>query len=593
MATPPFFPNPAVPQSGGQPSTPPPVGATPGTLAGPTGQPQEDPVQKILKQLLQGAQQRPQIASGTPAPVPGAPPQHQPLVGPHTGSANLGRAISSLVQGVAHFDKAKKFAAAKSDWTDVLTSTQKYMKPDGTIDPKAFQDPAVMQVLGDPKKLKRMAKALNQDWLNPKPDEYADGLKAALKQHTDKQQAMTGLKGTIQQMIQHIKGGGQQQQQQVSPEGAAKIMQRAPIGQPQQDPQQAARTMQSGAEMVKAQADLTRAQTEAKDKWQIQPTGTGTIVAIDRSDPTKVVQVTDEKGNKITAAPKGAQSGGKVAMVNNVPIGVSKTVNGKTTTITPGDPNWTADDDKLYHAATAATAASNAGKDHRIQLAGQSRALSYMQSRMYPVLNADGTEGFANAQQITKDPGNFAPLTGAVKVKSQQAIFQDLHYTSGQLAEAIDGLGEQGFDAKSRAQLLLALRSNDPRSALSEFLSSEGAASLTDAQMNYATALTAATEGAMMLRNLGGMGAGSDTLREAIAKMIPGAGTPSQKYAKRQLELYNGQVSRLEKAVPNIPGGSGGGAAPQGGPKPGTVEGGYRFKGGDPADKNNWVKAGG
>jgi hypothetical protein len=37
-----------------------------------------------------------------------------------------------------------------------------------------------------------------------------------------------------------------------------------------------------------------------------------------------------------------------------------------------------------------------------------------------------------------------------------------------------------------------------------------------------------------------------------------------------------------------------GGGAPQGGaPAPGTIEEGYRFKGGDPADQNNWEPAGG
>jgi len=225
MATPPFLAGP----SGAQ--APAPVSSPLG--GGAAGQP-TDQMQQLLKMILSGAQQRPQVAQPTPAPIPPGAPNQPTLVGKHTGPANLGAAIGSTIQNAVHQEKQKKLAAATSDWTDLLTSTQKYMTPDGKVDPKAYQDPAVMQVLGDPKKLKRMAKALNQDWLNPKPDEYADALKIATKQHQDKQGAIQGLKQTMQQMVQHIRGQGQQGQ--VSPQGAESIMQRAPIGKPQQDP---------------------------------------------------------------------------------------------------------------------------------------------------------------------------------------------------------------------------------------------------------------------------------------------------------------------------------------------------------------------
>ena len=146
---------------------------------------------QLLKMIIAGAQQRPQIHGATsPAPIPpGAPPQ-QTLVGKHAGAANLGNFIGSTIQNAVHMDRQKKLQAAVSDWNDLLTSTQKYMKPDGTVDDAAYRDPAVMQILGDPKKLKLMAKSLNADWLNPRPDLYADARQIALKQHSDKQGAL-------------------------------------------------------------------------------------------------------------------------------------------------------------------------------------------------------------------------------------------------------------------------------------------------------------------------------------------------------------------------------------------------------------------
>jgi hypothetical protein len=232
-----------------------------------------DQMQQLLKMILSGAQQKPQMAQPVPAPIPGAAKPHQALVGKHTGPANLGSLISSTVQNAVHYDKAKKLAAATSDWKDLLTSTQKYMTPDGKVDPKAYQDPAVMQVLGDPKKLKRMAKALNQSWLDPKPDEYADGMKIAIQQHQKQQGAIQGLKQTMQQMVQHIRGQDQKQQQQIGPQGAASIMSRAPIEQGRTDPAAAKDATSMLLEQMKEQSRATQdaqknAYTEARDDFK-------------------------------------------------------------------------------------------------------------------------------------------------------------------------------------------------------------------------------------------------------------------------------------------------------------------------------------
>jgi hypothetical protein len=56
------------------------------------------------------------------------------------------------------------------------------------------------------------------------------------------------------------------------------------------------------------------------------------------------------------------------------------------------------------------------------------------------------------------------------------------------------------------------------------------------------------------------MGQGSDQLRAAITKMLPGAGTPSRAYAERQMTLFDGEVKALKTSIPGIGGpGHGGG----------------------------------
>lgn len=54
--------------------------------------------------------------------------------------------------------------------------------------------------------------------------------------------------------------------------------------------------------------------------------------------------------------------------------------------------------------------------------------------------------------------------------------------------------------------------------------------------------------------------------------------------------VINNAVTSAKQSAGQQPQQPAGGPAASGGPKPGTVDGGYRFKGGNPADQNNWER---
>jgi hypothetical protein len=504
------------------------------------GSAQPDALRQMIQQVLRAGQQK---TLPQPVPAPAGTPRSGEVPGYMQGQGwgfeRFATQVGSMVQNAAVQHKQKQLAQAESDWNQLASAIQ------------SNNQTALNAILTDPKKLKNMAKALNQDWLNPeKTTVYKQALENVLKQQQAKGQAASKL----QQMVKHLIGRATQPQmnQQQLQQMGQEIMRKAPITQGQTDPTSISKMMQSESEVLNAQASLTRAQTEARQKYDIKISGSGQLVAVDKTNPTQSVLVTTSEGSPITGQIKGANIG-KPAMVNGLPIGIYGVRDGQGVVKHPGDPDWTGADAKTWAETKSSYAAGEASKDHRIQLAAQSRALAYMQSREYPSIDAQGYETWATAEQIQKNPRNFAPLSGAAKVEAQRAVFRDLHYTADQLADAVKGLGDEGFDATSRAQIAAVLRDNDPYSALSTFLASSAAETLNDAQINFVTASVAATEGAMMLRQVGSMGNASDMLRSAIIKMIPSAGTPSMKYANRQLELYTGQINRLEKGVPKIP----------------------------------------
>jgi hypothetical protein len=605
MATPPFLGG----ASGVQ--APAPVQAPLG--GGAAGAP-TDQMQQLLKMILSGAQQKPQMAQPVPAPIPGAAKPHQALVGKHTGPANLGSLISSTVQNAVHYDKAKKLAAATSDWKDLLTSTQKYMTPDGKVDPKAYQDPAVMQVLGDPKKLKRMAKALNQDWLNPKPDEYADGLKIAIQQHQKQQGAIQGLKQTVQQMVQHIRGQGQQQQPTVGPQGAASIMSRAPIGTPQGA---------TGPQAAKEYLDIAKAQQELQQKYDHVVSNDGTVWAINKNDPKDSFKVKETgTGSDVTGKTKyGADS---VVSQNGVAYGVKH--NGEI--LTPQSAGWKPEFQKVLDASARA---SDLKQQLRIdpiisdQIGAPPDPKDFAKGKADPGYGAAlkkygqeaegiknqmaGAQGAARAQAFNEyrplqsynsETGNvewtFAknaigqtPGGAAEKLLPKQAQIADIDYSSKMMREAVNNM-DKPFTPDQVAKLNMALSTGDSSMA-HEIMATLATQNLTDKQQDFVIWAGNLNERAMSLRNVAGQGQGASDTRNAIRAILPGIQSGSKQMQNKQLDAFDNMTSILKKGIAGVNQGKADTNQPaSGAPKRGAVEGGYRFKGGDPADKSNWVK---
>jgi len=143
-----------------------------------------------------------------------------------------------------------------------------------------------------------------------------------------------------------------------------------------------------------------------------------------------------------------------------------------------------------------------------------------------------------NALTINANPGKYGPGALTQQLKNRAGIFDEIDATKEQFNDALGKLSEEDFKALPRAQIALALKDRDPASAMSTFMGSQVGTTLSPAQVDYVTGLLTMVESAMSLRSIAGQGQGSDTLRNAITRMLPGAETPSKAYAERQMRLF-------------------------------------------------------
>jgi hypothetical protein len=509
------------------------------------------------------------------APVRPDPSAGKPGFGTMAAGGLLGMFVpalgGALIKSVKQH-KETQVNAAVNDYSvlnDELEMADLMAQGDDKKREQIFQDsPRVKAILGDPKKQKNIAKVFSMDWMNPdkgKDSVYHQGLQRfmKLKPASELVKKMSGMiKGHKEQQAQ---GGGQPQGGQ--PGGGQPQQAGQNVGQmAQQLPRQMTAPDPNGVKaLAEAKHAVDAGEAATREKYDIRPDANGEIVAIDKTDPNKVVRVTDKDGRTVTGAAKGKNG---PMLVDSVPVGMYW--NGKP--YTPNTPGWTAQMAKELETYKAAYATSEAGKDHRIKLAADSRVMSFMNTREYAAISKNGDLVYATPAELKS--GDYAPASQGVQAKNRAQIFQEIDYTKNMLKESIAALPDDAFDATSRAQIAAVLRDEDPRSAWQKFLGSSAAETLGDEKQNYVTALIALNESAMSLRSLGGMGGGSDQLRNAIFKMLPGAGTPSKSYANRQLQLFEGEVNALSKSTPHIgksdaqPSGGGASYTPKSGEKP-------------------------
>jgi hypothetical protein len=234
---------------------------------------------------------------------------------------------------------------------------------------------------------------------------------------------------------------------------------------------------------------------------------------------------------------------------------------------------------------------------------GAARGQAYNLTRPVAAINPEtGEVQYMAAGQAFSS--GAAPAGAGATAMSKAAQFGEMKTASQSARSAIQSL-DRDFTPDQIAKLTLAMSHRDPGVMSNEIQTLLGTQQLTPAQQDFVVWVTQLQERALSLRNVAGMGAGSDQLRNAILATLPGVKSGNKQMALKQLDAFDNQVALLERGVPKVRGQ--GGVTPP--PKPGassnanavgvhgtpvgTVRKGYRFLGGDESRQESWQKVGG
>ena len=571
-------------------------GATPPILPGGGTADPSAQVSEMTKRLLATLAQASQRKQFAGTPVPGAIQPQQDMsaarsIGMNTanprgwGLQRFAAGIQTSIQNAVSQDKQKKLNKAEADWSYLQSALNEKYQAEASKDPKAIA--AAQQkldvVLGDPKTLKNMAKALNQDWLDPsKTTIYGEALKKVSaktkqteQQDQQKQQAAQGLKGMFQKLMQ------QRQQPQLSPEQqkamAAEIEAKAPTT-------TAGMSVKDQTEAAKGILDLEKASKEARENYQTVVSPDGKVWAYNKTNPKDAYQLRDaESGKEITGQTK-TTSAPKVVANGNVPYAVVR--GGKT--VTPDSPEWTKEDQTLFDGALGAArqkqqlkippeigdqigappdpadytkgtsdpeyaaALRTYGKkayDLEIQKAsaqGIARAKATNEYRPVQVMDNDGNVYYTTAKDAITQ--GLAGASEGSKLRPKQAQMKDIETASTNARDAIKSLKPGDFTPEQVLKLQKAM-SEDDAGVAHTLLQNMAMNATSDQQQDFIIWMRQLNERAMSLRNVAGMGAGAQDLRNAIRAMLPGLSSGNTKMMLKQLDAFDQQVKVLEEGV--------------------------------------------
>lgn len=210
-----------------------------------------------------------------------------------------------------------------------------------------------------------------------------------------------------------------------------------------------------------------------------------------------------------------------------------------------------AEKSELQSHLTMKTSAASSGTQATIRLQG------FLQGKEYPMLDTANqnspvmlTPADINAAN-QREPGRYVPTGPSIPALRQTSLLEDIRGNVQQTRDSLNAMPD--FDVMDKAKIALALRSRDPRSAISSLIASGAMGTLTPPQQDYLINVTNLIENAMAMRTVLGAGQGSEDLRNAIQAVIPGPTTPSREYAQKQLNTFEKTLNRLERGVPTVP----------------------------------------
>lgn len=213
------------------------------------------------------------------------------------------------------------------------------------------------------------------------------------------------------------------------------------------------------------------------------------------------------------------------------------------------DPNASADQINQARDWKSRAEQANAAYLKQQEDVAAARGAAYGKGRYSAYLDEQGnlittSNGDAAARHLT-------PATGGTKAMSQLAQISDIRQGSDALRKAIlDNKGTQ-FSPDAVAKLTVAMNEQDPTLARNEF-KNLASSNLTPAQQDLVTALAQMNERVLSVRNIAGMGQGSEQTRNAILSTVPNITSGNTSLALKQLDAVNNLIDNLARGIPGV-----------------------------------------
>jgi hypothetical protein len=500
--------------------------------------------QRIMQALAQASQRKQFAGQPVPAAVPGQQdPNAARNIGmntsnPHAwGAQRFMASLQTSIQNAVAKKKESELLKAEGDWTYLQSSLNELYAAQASKDPQATQQAQakVDVVMSDPKKMKNMAKALNQDWLNPeKTTVYGEALKKvnAKTQQTDtqKQQAATGIKGLFRHLMQR------QQKPELSPEQQKAMGQEIQAKAPTTT---GGATMKEQVEAAKGILDLER-QTKASAAPKVV-SNAGIPYAVVRGGKALTPESSDWSKEDQTLFDAAIDTGKQKQQLRIDPI------IGDQLGAPPLPKNYAKGerDPAYYTALKKYGEEAEAIKNRMAASSGSARAKAFNEYRPVQAMDADGDVYYTTAKNAIEQ--GLAGASEGVKLKPRLAQINDIQVASTKAREAINAL-DRSFTPDQIAKLHMAVTTPDDTVAQA-VMTTLATQDLTDKQQDFIIWVKQLNERAMSLRNVAGMGTGAQDLRTAIRDMIPGVRSGSKQMMNKQLDAFDNQVKILKGGI--------------------------------------------